>query len=73
MSDRYSFIIDGKHCTSKEVLEVRNPYKGEVIGTVYRPGDPEVEKAIVSSIQAFQKSRKLPAARRPSSRRIPSR
>lgn len=64
MSDNYSFIIDGKHCTSQEVLEVKNPYKGEVVGIVHRPGDSEVEEAITSSVRSFEKSRKLPAYKR---------
>ncbi|MFO7890404.1 MAG: aldehyde dehydrogenase family protein [bacterium] len=64
MSDKYSFIIDGEHCTSGEVLEVKNPYKSEVIGVVFRPGDSEVERSIESSVRGFQKSRKFPTYKR---------
>jgi len=64
MSDKYSFIINGEHCTSDEVFEVKNPHTGEVIGEVFRPGDSEVEQAIGSSVRGFEKSKKLPAYKR---------
>ncbi len=64
MTDNYSFIINGEYCTSDEIFEVKNPYKGEVVGVVYRPGNSKVEKAIESSVHGFQKSRKLPTYKR---------
>ena len=64
MAKTYAFLIDGEWRTSKEQMEVRNPYDGKVVGMVYRPSARDVEDAIGSSVTAFEKTRKMPSYRR---------
>lgn len=64
MSRLYRFLINGKWKTSEEMIEVRNPYNGEIVGTVYRPSAQDVEDAIQFSVKAFEDTKKLPSYRR---------
>lgn len=64
MAKTYEFLIDGKLRKSDESMEVINPYNGEVVGTVYRPSSSDVEEAIQSSVNAFEKTKKLPSHQR---------
>ncbi|MCF8276941.1 MAG: aldehyde dehydrogenase family protein [Flavobacteriales bacterium] len=50
----YKLIIEGKEVTTSEVLTVKNPFDGSVVGTSYLAGKDELEAAI----SAAQKARK---------------
>lgn len=50
----YPLIIDGQEVTTSEVLTVKNPFDGSVVGTTYLAGKDELERAI----RAAQKARK---------------
>jgi acyl-CoA reductase-like NAD-dependent aldehyde dehydrogenase len=64
MTKMYKFIINGEWRTSEEVLEVRNPYNNEIVGTTYRPTKKDIEDTIQSSVKSFKKTRKLPSYKR---------
>ncbi len=64
MAKTYAFLIDGTWRKSKETMEVRNPYNGEVVGVVYRPSAEDVEDAIGSSVRAFENSKRMPSYQR---------
>ena len=53
------FYIDGQSIRSGRVLEVRNPYNNEVVGTTYRPTASDIEASIETSVKAFEKTRVL--------------
>ncbi|MBN2028813.1 aldehyde dehydrogenase family protein [bacterium] len=61
MKKDFPFFISGEEQTSDEQLEVRNPFNNEIIGITYRPTAKDVEKAIASSIRAFEKTKYLPS------------
>ena len=64
MKKEYPFLIHGQWRTSQETLEVLNPYNGETVGTVYRPSSQDVEEAIQSSTDSFEKTKKMPSYQR---------
>jgi acyl-CoA reductase-like NAD-dependent aldehyde dehydrogenase len=64
MSKPYPFLVGGKKTTSKETLEVKNPFNDEVIGVVCRPSAEDVEQAIQSAVRTFEKIRNMPSYRR---------
>ena len=61
MREKYPFLINGEWQTSKEILEVTNPFNDEVVGLTYRPAQQDVQKAIASSVEAFEKTRRHPS------------
>jgi len=64
MNREFKYLINNKWISSKETIEVRNPFNGEIVGTVFRPSADDVEKAIQSSVDAFKQTRRLPSYRR---------
>lgn len=64
MSKTYPFLIGGEWRTTKETMQVRNPYNGDVVGVVHRPSAEDVEAAIQSTVGAFEKTRRMPAYQR---------
>ena len=64
MDGTYPFLIHGEHHKSKEIMEVRNPFNNEQVGSVFRPTADDVEKSIESVVRAFEETRNLPAYRR---------
>lgn len=59
-----SLLIGGEMRTSGEVLEVRSPYDGSLVGRTFLADDAQIEVALASSEASFKKLRKLPAYRR---------
>jgi glyceraldehyde-3-phosphate dehydrogenase (NADP+) len=64
MTKPYPFLVDGEWLTSKESLEVRNPFNGELVGIACRPNQEHVEKAILASVKAFHETKVLPSYKR---------
>ncbi|MFQ5957532.1 MAG: aldehyde dehydrogenase family protein, partial [Candidatus Brocadiales bacterium] len=60
----HKFLVAGEWRDSKESLEVRSPYNGQVIGTTYRPAEADVEDAISAAAMAAKETDLLPTYRR---------
>lgn len=60
----YRLFIDGKTVDTSDHYELHYPYNGEVVGTVARAGDEEVDAAIDAAARAFAETRRLSRARR---------
>jgi glyceraldehyde-3-phosphate dehydrogenase (NADP+) len=59
MKKPHAFLIQGKWRRSSEVLDVRNPYNGETVAQVCRPGIEDVEEAIRAMVRVFEKTGRL--------------
>src|SRR5712671_6459620 len=60
----HGFFIDGKWVEEGEIVEVRAPYDGAVVGRVYRGRREHAEAAIAAAVKAFGTTRRLPAFER---------
>ncbi len=56
--------VGGSFCTTNQILEVRNSFNGQLIGTTYLANKSELDKAIEKAIQAKEKMKSLPAYKR---------
>ncbi len=60
----YKFLVAGEWRESGEVLEVRNPYNGEVVGITFRPAEGDIEGAVSGAVMATKEMASLPTYRR---------
>ncbi len=60
----YPIYVAGEWQTSNDVLEVRSPYSGELVGTTYQASKEQLEQAIVGAEQAFEVMRVMPTYER---------
>src|SRR6266849_2420570 len=60
----HGFFIDGKWLEEGDIVEVRAPYDGAVVGRVYRGRREHAEAAIAAAVKAFGTTRRLPAFER---------
>lgn len=60
----HGFFLDGKWLEEGDVVEIRAPYDGAVIGRVYRGRREHAEAAIAAAVKAFGTTRRLPAFER---------
>jgi len=58
------FFVDGKWWEEGEAVEIRAPYDGGVIGSVFRGRREHAEAAIAAAVKAFGTTRRLPAFER---------
>ena len=58
------FFLDGKWWDDGEVVEVRAPYDGSIVGRVHQGGREHAEAAISAAVKAFGTTRRLPAFER---------
>jgi acyl-CoA reductase-like NAD-dependent aldehyde dehydrogenase len=58
------FFVDGKWWEEGEPVEIRAPYDGGVIGSVFRGRREHAEAAIAAAVKAFGTTRRLPAFER---------
>jgi len=58
------FLVDGKLIEDGDLVEVRAPYDGSVVGHVFRGRREHAEAAIAASVKAFGTTRRLPAFER---------
>jgi acyl-CoA reductase-like NAD-dependent aldehyde dehydrogenase len=59
-----AFLVDGKWIEDGELLEVKAPYDGAVVGRFFQGTRQHAEAAIASSVKAFGTTRRLPAFER---------
>jgi len=58
------FLVDGRWIEEGEVVEIKAPYDGAVIGRVYQGTRQHAEAAIAAAVKAFGTTRRLPAFER---------
>jgi len=58
------FLIGGEWRSSDEVLEVKFPYDGTVVDSVYMAQPQDLEDAMAAAVRGFEITRKLPAYKR---------
>jgi acyl-CoA reductase-like NAD-dependent aldehyde dehydrogenase len=58
------FLVDGKWIEEGEVVEIRAPYDGSIVGRVFQGTRAHAEAAIAASVKAFGTTRRLPAFER---------
>jgi acyl-CoA reductase-like NAD-dependent aldehyde dehydrogenase len=61
MVKQYEFIVGGQKRKSDELGEVRFPYDDELVAEVYQASDDDLEDAVVSAVEGFEITRKLPS------------
>ena len=60
----HGFFIDGKWREEGDLVEIRAPYDGAVVGRVFRGRREHAEAAIAAAVKAFGTTRRLPAFER---------
>ena len=60
----HGFFLDGKWREEGDLVEIRAPYDGAVIGQVYQGRREHAEAAIAAAVKAFGTTRRLPAFER---------
>ena len=60
----HGFLVDGKWVEDGDVVEVKAPYDGAVIGRVFQGRKQHAEAAIAAAVKAFGTTRRLPAFER---------
>ncbi|MFN8591597.1 MAG: aldehyde dehydrogenase family protein [Thermomicrobiales bacterium] len=60
----YPMFVAGRWQTSDDVLEVRSPYSGDLIGVTYQANRDQLEDAIVAAERAFEAMRTMPTYER---------
>jgi acyl-CoA reductase-like NAD-dependent aldehyde dehydrogenase len=58
------FFVDGKWWEEGDPVEIRAPYDGSVVGSVFQGRREHVEAAIAAAVKAFGTTRRLPAFER---------
>jgi acyl-CoA reductase-like NAD-dependent aldehyde dehydrogenase len=58
------FLVDGKWLESGDIVEIKSPYDGSVVGTVFQGRREHAEAAIAAAVKAFGTTRRLPAFER---------
>ncbi len=66
----HGFFIDGKWLEEGDIVEIRAPYDGAVVGRVYRGRREHAEAAIAAAVKRASRSR--PPALKSSARFLPS-
>jgi len=60
----HGFLVDGRWVEDGNLVEVRAPYDGAVIGRVFQGTREHAEAAIAAAVKAFGTTRRLPAFER---------
>jgi acyl-CoA reductase-like NAD-dependent aldehyde dehydrogenase len=58
------FLVDGKWIEEGDIIEVRAPYDGSVVGRVFQGTKAHADAAIAAAVKAFGTTRRLPAFER---------
>ena len=64
MQNTYKYRIGNEWRESKNILEVRNPFNNDIVGTTFLATEEDVDNAIQAAIRAFEETRKLPSFKR---------
>jgi acyl-CoA reductase-like NAD-dependent aldehyde dehydrogenase len=60
----YGFFIDGRWMEDGDIVDVRSPFDGSVVGRITQGRREHAEAAIAASVKAFGTTRRLPAFER---------
>src|SRR5262249_15183499 len=60
----HGFLVDGHWAEDGDVVEVKSPFDGTVIGRIFQGRRQHAEAAIAASVKAFGTTRRLPAFER---------
>jgi acyl-CoA reductase-like NAD-dependent aldehyde dehydrogenase len=60
----HAFLVDGKWIEDGEMMEVKAPYDGTVVGRIFQGTRQHAEAAIAAAVKAFGTTRRLPAFER---------
>jgi len=60
----HGFLLDGKWVEDGDVIEVKAPYDGAVVGRVFQGRRQHAESAVAAAVKAFGTTRRLPAFER---------
>jgi len=60
----HGFLVDGKWVEDGDIVEVKAPFDGAVVGRVFQGRRGHAEAAIVAAVKAFGTTRRLPAFER---------
>ena len=60
----HGFLVDGRWIEDGEIVEIKAPYDGAVIGRVFQGNRQHAEMAISAAVKAFGTTRRLPAFER---------
>lgn len=60
----HGFLVDGKWVEDGDVVEIKAPYDGTVVGRVFQGRRAHAEAAIAAAVKAFGTTRRLPAFER---------
>jgi len=60
-NEDYKIYLAGEFISTKEILEVKNPFSGEVIANTFLAGNQELETAITLALQARKPLSELPS------------
>jgi acyl-CoA reductase-like NAD-dependent aldehyde dehydrogenase len=60
----HAFLVDGKWVEDGQMLEVKAPYDGAVVGRFFQGNRQHAEAAIAAAVKAFGTTRRLPAFER---------
>jgi acyl-CoA reductase-like NAD-dependent aldehyde dehydrogenase len=60
----HGFLVDGKWIEDGDIVEVKSPYDGTVVGRVFQGRRAHAEAAIAAAVKAFGTTRRLPAFER---------
>jgi acyl-CoA reductase-like NAD-dependent aldehyde dehydrogenase len=60
----HGFLVDGKWMEDGDVVDVRSPYDGAVVGRVFQGRRQHAEAAVAAAVKAFGTTRRLPAFER---------
>ena len=60
----HGFLVDGKWIEDGDIVEVKSPYDGVVVGRVFQGRRAHAEAAIAAAVKAFGTTRRLPAFER---------
>src|SRR3984893_10458752 len=60
----HGYFIDGRWLEDGDIVEVRSPFDGSVVGKVVQARREHAEAAIAASVKAFGTTRRLPAFER---------
>src|SRR5258708_20265603 len=60
----HGFFVDGRWWEDGEIIEVRSPFDGSVVGRVTQARREHAEAAIAAAVKAFGTTRPLPAFER---------
>lgn len=60
----HGFLVDGKWVEDGDLIDIKAPYDGAIVGRVFQGRRPHAEAAIAAAVKAFGTTRRLPAFER---------